>query len=202
MQICRSKPKIGSRPSIGSAALELAPCLFLIIFGIVIPVIDLLSFISAVATLNTISYMSAHSASRATTYGEAAEAAAFMGAQAMAINRLALLKPKGGIQGNGISLLVERHAIKRAGTSAFDVKTIDPAQETLSTIDSKNYVYFYRATAEFEVLPLFNLSGAPLGLSEVQGLGRPVLLQYTSSASIEHPEGLNERGELTKEGNN
>ncbi len=175
------------------SVIELVPSFFLMFFALVFPMLDLIGFVSAVVILNSVASMSAHSAARATTYGEAADVAARVAEQTASICGFARITPVGGIHGKGVSLLVECHKIALRQSDQMEVTTVEPSKEVQIKIDRNNYLYFYRTTARFEVLPIFNFAGSPFGLGEVPGLGKPVLLQYTSSANIEHPEGLNVR---------
>lgn len=180
------------RNSRGSIA-ELVPALFILLFVLFFPFIDLISFISAVITVNSVAQITARSAARATTFSEAERVTAQTAEHVAQLGRFYFNKPIGGVNNKGVTLLVEVHRIPHGTDAPVQITTIEPSKSQRIEIDRSKYIYFYRTIAKFEVLPIFNFAGSPTGLSEIAGLGKPVLLQYSSSATIEHPEGLNER---------
>ncbi len=58
------------------------------------------------------------------------------------------------------------------------------------TPDPTNKIYEFQVRATYDVAPLMNFSGLPL-LGGVPILGTAVPVEFTATASVEHPEGLN-----------
>ncbi|MBX9686950.1 MAG: hypothetical protein K2X27_09625 [Candidatus Obscuribacterales bacterium] len=57
-------------------------------------------------------------------------------------------------------------------------------------IDRKKYAYAFKVMAKYEVMPLFNFSSMPFGLSQVPMLGKAAIIEHCAISNVEHPEGL------------
>jgi hypothetical protein len=155
-----------TRRSTGNLA-EFGPVLFILFIVVLLPLIAFFSFVDGVATVYFAANSAAKAAGPATTLKNAKVNVSTVGKQIIAgpLGAFASISPA---DDSKLALTVLQIGVKTGTSSTF----------TSGTIDTDNNTYEYQVTASYGVKPLF----FP---------GDPIPLQFTSSANVEHPEGLN-----------
>ena len=191
----RAKPR--SRSSGGTLA-EFGPALWLFFLFIVFPFIDLISFGMGVASAMLIANMSARQAASASTFTEARQSVDATLAQLANWQRFSKMTPQAGSP-TGADLMVMVTPVKGGPTQMFaypgggsipNSPPDDPNNPTAPQVNTANSVYQYVVTSKWDVSPMLNFNGNPW-LGNIPALGAPVPVQYSATASVEHPDGLN-----------
>jgi len=174
------------RFSLGSALAEFGPALFIFCFIILIPLIDLLSFVWGVGTVLLVANLTARQASPGVTFSLARLRAQQAVDSIRPLINFARIRP---LENDGwtMTCLKTKTALDRA-----PVAYSKPGGITISPQDLLDNIYQYEVTATYDVSPLFNFKGFPLGLGNIPGLGKPARVSFISRSPVEHPEGLNQ----------
>lgn len=183
--------------SYGSSLSEFGPALWVFLIFIVIPLLDLVSFGSGVGTVMLMSNWASRQAAACNTFTEAKQSVAQTEDQLKSFRKFAAMTPTNGTP-SGVSIKVVVTPLNGSGGQSFDdpgnipnkpprnqVNPNDPPMNTM------NCVYQYVVTSSYDVAPLFNFSGTPF-LRDVPALGKAVPVVFTTTASVEHPDGLNQ----------
>jgi hypothetical protein len=172
----------------GSSTAELGPALWILLILIVIPLIDLISFIWGVSTVMFLANNAARSAAPQQTYSDAIAAVRNAENNLKNWQNFAKLTPVNG-QAQGVEIAVLRIAMNNNSSTKY----LPPPAPNKIPNDSNaltNNIYQYQIIASYDVMPVFNFSQMPV-LSSIPALGKPVNVSFTSTAQVEHPEGLN-----------
>lgn len=181
----------------GGTLAEFGPSLWLFLLFVLLPLLDLLSFCSGVGTTILLSNWSVRQAAACNTFREAQASVRQTEDSLRSFRNFAYMAPSNGAT-SGVSIRVVVTPIAGGTGQSFDQPgTIpnqppaDPNIPNVPPMNTLNCVYQYVVTAAYDVSPLFNFRGAPF-LSGVPALGRPVPITFTSTATVEHPDGLNQ----------
>ncbi len=172
----------------GHATAEFAPAMIVFFLIILFPLINLIMFAAGYGT----GYLCAKQcASRASTQNTFSEALAVVQTESdtfvqSGFGKFAKLAKQGGFNGSGVDLSVVSVDIN-SGTVTNHPKNAPLG--SAATPDSSTYEY--RVEATYDVGPFMNLSTLPW-IGSVPGLGPPATLTFTTTASAEFPEGLNQ----------
>lgn len=158
---------------------------------IIIPLVDLASLMWGIGTVMLVANMSVRQAAGARTYSEAINIVNKTEDDLAAFRNFAIISPSGGAP-RGVKLQVISNPVAGA-TSTPTVYAPPPAPNRIpvdrNTLDAT--LYHYQVIASYDVSPLMNFNGMPF-FSGVPGLGAPVPVSYDGTATVEHPEGLND----------
>ncbi len=182
----------------GSSLAEFGPALCIFFIFILIPLLDLLSFVSGVGTAMLVANWSARQAGPCNTFTEAQASILQTENSLVNFRKFALMKPTAPGATSGLSVRVLVTPVVGGAGESFDspgaIPNTPPTDQTVPNVPAKNTmncVYQYVVTSAYDVSPLFNFGGMPF-LQDVPALGKPVPVVFTSTASVEHPEGLNQ----------
>lgn len=176
---------------------EFGPSLWLFLIFILIPMFDLISFGCGVGTVMLLADWSARQAATCQTFTEA-KASVLKTEEGLAnFRKFALMTPSNGAT-SGVSIRVTVTPIAGGNGESFDnpgtIPNQPPADPNVPNVPPKNTmncVYQYVVTSSYDVAPLFNFCSTPF-LKDVPALGKAVPVVFTSTASVEHPDGLNQ----------
>lgn len=174
----------------GHSISELPVALFIFLFLILFPLIDLLSIAVACASITLLSHQAA---SRAAAQQNFSEALTYMQEDAMTFlasgfANLNKMRPSGGYQNCGLELYTVATDFHTKKVATFGPNT--PLPRPPSVLDE---VYEFRCNASYEVGPFISMSMIP-GLAQVPGLGRSVVLTACANRALEHPDALSTNG--------
>lgn len=180
----------------GSSIAEFGPMLVVLLICMLFPLINLFSVACGIATVHLLANNAARQSGSASSQTEALQC---MSDQAKliiqsGIGKFAHLRPVNGYQNLGVDLYIDRTQVSSTAGKITPVASAHfgpnqpyPSEEKL---DKDAYVYTYCVQARMEVLPLFNFSKAPFGLSKIPAVGQPITVVHTVACNVEHPEGL------------
>lgn len=135
--------------------------------------------------------MSVRQAAGARTYTEAINIVNKTEDDLASFRNFAVITPTGGGT-RGVKLQVISNPIA-GGATAPTVYAPPPAPNRIpvdrAALDAN--LYHYQVMATYNVSPILNFNGLPF-FSGVPGLGAPVPVSYDGTATVEHPEGLND----------
>lgn len=157
---------------------------FILIF---FPLLNLTSFLTGVVTVMLTANFGARNAGAAQSMTEAVNAVNSTVTQLQPFQSFSRMTPN--MTPNGVTL-----AAIVTQTSSGTVQSYSPPAVSGRVDVSDNAqnaaVYQYQVRASYNVAPLMNFSGLPL-LGGIPILGTAVPVEFTATASVEHPEGLN-----------
>lgn len=184
--------------SSGGTLAEFGPAIWLFFLFIVFPFIDLISFGMGVASAMLIANMSARQCASASTFTEARQSVDQTLAQLGNWQAFSKMTPNGSA--TGADLMVMITPVKGGATQMFaypagagsipNSPPDDPNNPTTPQVNTANSVYQYVVTSKWNVSPMLNFNGNPM-LGGIPAIGAPVPVQYSATASVEHPDGLN-----------
>lgn len=182
--------RLQRRNQIGASATtaEFAPALIIFFLVILFPLINLIMVATGAGTAYLAAKQCASRAGTQATFTEARnvvvqESGIFV---ASGFGQFAKLAPIGGISGSGITLRVV------STPYGGGAPTVHPANSPLAAAATPDTnTYEYRVDANFNIGPFMNLSSLPW-IGGVPGLGPPMQMNFTATASTEFPEGLNQ----------
>lgn len=165
---------------------EFAPALIVFFLVILFPLINLIMLATGAGTAYLAAKQCASRAGTQATFTDARnvvvqESNVFVSS---GFGQFAKLAPIGGISGSGITLQVV--SVPYGGGAP----TIQNGPLGAAATPDTN-TYEYRVDANFNIGPFMNLSTLPW-VGGVPGLGPPVQMNFTATASAEFPEGLNQ----------
>lgn len=188
-----------ARKQRGSSLAEFGPVLWLFLIFFVIPLLDLLSFLTGAGSVMLMSNWGVRQAASTMTFTQAQASVLETEQRLLPFLKFAKAVPSGG-GANGCTIRVLVTPIDDATTappgSPYSAPGTIPnsppsaANPNVPVHNTGNCVYQYVATSAFDVLPLFNFSGTPF-LNGVPGLGQAVPVTFSTTATVEHPDGLN-----------
>jgi hypothetical protein len=165
---------------------------------ILIPLIDLTSFGVGVSTTMFLSTWGARNAAPCATFTEALASLAKTEAQLQVFRGFSRMTPNGpGAKPYIMKVLVTPISTGGAGTSYTTPGGIpnqpppDPMNPAVPPMNTVNSVYQYVVTAKYLVAPLISFGPTSM-FKDIPGLGKPVPIEFTTTATVEHPEGLNQ----------
>ncbi|MFN8656083.1 MAG: hypothetical protein U0105_07070 [Candidatus Obscuribacterales bacterium] len=157
---------------------------FIMIF---FPLLNLASFLTGVVTVMLTANFGARNAGAAQSMTEAQNAVNATVTQLQPFQSFSRMTPNTTPNGAALSAVVTQ-------TGSGSVQSYPPPAVSGRIDVSDNAqnaaVYQYQVRATYDVAPLMNFSGLPL-LGGVPILGTAVPVEFTATASVEHPEGLN-----------
>ena len=175
----------------GSAIAEFGPSLWIFFILIVIPLVDLASLMWGIGTCMIIANLSVRQAAGARTYTEAINIVNKTEDDLSNFKAFAVVTPTGGGP-RGVKLQVISNPIAgAAGTPTIYTPPPAPNRIPVDRATLEANLYHYQVICSYDVSPLMNFNGMPF-FSGVPGLGAPVPVTYDGTASVEHPEGLND----------
>jgi hypothetical protein len=150
------------------------------------PFINLLGLVTAYATICLLSQQAISQASKQQNYPDALKSLKEESSQLLNSPFAAFAKvtPIKGYKNCGSDLYVEATNFLDSSTKTFGPNTPVPPP-----LDPQTFVYEYSIRSSFEAQPLISMSKIPL-LSEIPGLGKPYILNYHCTKSVEHVKGL------------
>jgi hypothetical protein len=169
------------RRASGGSLAEFGPVMWVFCLFIMIPLLDATSFLWGVATVMLAANAGARDAACAQTFTDAKAAVADANKRADAFRCFAKVTPSAG-SGDGMTLIC---LVTDVSGNSGAPTVFAPG----SVVDTTTKSYHYCCNAAFDVMPLFNFGGATL-FDNVPGLGKPVPVTFSATASVEHPEGL------------
>lgn len=175
----------------GNAIAEFGPALWIFFILIIIPLVDLASFMWGIGTVMLLANMSVRQAAGARTYSEAINIVNKTEDDLANFKSFALITPTGGGT-HGVKLQVISNPI--AGAASTPTVYAPPPAPNRIPVDRQTLestLYHYHVTAAYDVQPLMNFNGMPF-FSGIPALGAPVPISYDGTATVEHPEGLND----------
>lgn len=186
---------------------EFGPVLWMFFIFFLIPFLDLISFASAVGTVMMMADFGARGASGCMKGTDACNYAQSMNTQLGAFLQFskATASPGMTVQVNvtqvGATTPTTTYTLgggTSPATANANANTPYSTSVTAYPTDSENptnatttYTYQYLVTASYKVMPLLNFAGVGL-LKDIPCLGQPVIVKYTGTSNVEHPEGLNQ----------
>lgn len=182
--------RMQSRRSSRGHLAEFPIALFILLFLVLFPFINLLSVATAAATVCLMSHSAVSRAAAQEKYDLALkamsdEADSFLGSGFAALARL---RPQSGYQGSGCDLYVT--ATNYRGQ---DVRRHGPNQPVPPPVDTSQWIYEYCCQCTCDAGPAIDLSFVPF-IKDVPGIGKPLRLTATAQRVVEHPEGLSGKG--------
>lgn len=185
IQINRRIP-VPKRNCGGHQIQEFAIGLFVLLFVVMFPLLDIIALGIATASGHLLVNQAASRAASQNRYPEALIAIKEESLTCLqnGFARFCKMQPIDGYQGCGIDLYIQSTDI-HTNTN----KTIGPNSPLPAPPDALSNVYEYTAAGKFQVSPLIPLNSLPL-LGQVPGLGKPVILSFNSTKALEHLEGL------------
>ncbi len=184
---CRQRSR---RRKTGTAMAEFGPAMWIFFVLIVFPLIDLASFLAGVSSVMLVANMGARQAAPCGTYTDAVNSVKTTYDNLKMFRDFAKMSPSvSGAPpldntGTNISCVVTETS---SGKQQVYHKGDKVPNDSQSLADN---IYQYQVTSSYNVSPLFNFNGIPV-LGDVPGLGAPVPVEFTATAAVEHPEGLN-----------
>lgn len=182
----RSREQSYTRKPNGHSIPEFALALFIVLFLVTFPLIDLVGIGMAAASEVLLVNQATSRAAAQQRFPEALEAVkdeAISGLQT-GMARFSKMVPIDGYQGCGIDLYIQATDIHTQSISLIGPNAPLPAPP-----DPLVNVYEYTGTAKFQVSPMVPLTSIPF-IGQVPGLGQPVILTFNSSKALEHVAGL------------
>lgn len=188
--------RFGRRRS-GNSITEFGPALWFFLILIIVPLIDLFSFAIGVGVTMFLSTWGARMAAPCATYTEARQSLDKTESQLAWARGFAVMKPIAG-GGKGYLIKVTVTPIAGGASSTFTAPGSIPNQPPpdasnpdTPALNTMNSIYQYVVTAQYSVAPLFNFSALPF-LKNIPALGKDVPVTFVTTATVEHPEGLND----------
>jgi hypothetical protein len=188
--------KFGRRRS-GSAIAEFGPAMWFFLILIVLPLIDLFSFGIGVGVTMMLSTWGARMAAPSATYTEALATLNKTDSDLTCFRGFCRMIPNGPA-GKPYSLIVTVAPINGGPSTTFtgpgaipNQPPPDASQPDVPPLNKMNAIYQYVVTAQYNVMPLFNFGTMPF-LNQVPALGKPVPVSFVTTATVEHPDGLNQ----------
>jgi hypothetical protein len=177
------------RQQAGSGIAEFAPALFIFLFIIVLPLINLLSFGMGYANVALLGTQCAVEAANAGSYPQALTAvqnkANAMTASGM--GQFARMTPVGGLNGCGVNVFITATDIN---TNA--VQEYGPNTKMTAAYDPTNKIYEYTVRTSFNIGPFISLGKVPF-IGGIPLIGVPATVGTTAHRGVEHPEALSLR---------
>lgn len=173
---------------------ELPVALFVLLFLIFFPLIDLFGLAIGSAITCLIAHQTAILAATQQRYdwalGAMEREALLQSKTGMA--RFCRLQPVGGYNGCGVDLYIDTTNYLKN-----DTKEYGPNMPVPPPIDTSSWLYQCRVRVHYDVGPTISLAGVPW-LGNVPGLGRPARLTFTASRAAEHPQDLQDYSNLNR----
>lgn len=184
----------------GSSLAELAPVLFVFLFMVLFPMINLMGYVTGLATVALITTNCAVVAQNSNSFADAllqAKLTATLLANSP-FGKFAHLHPIGGFGATGIDLYIDQTDPNDSQNNLSYGPNIGmPASASPnlalppgpSNQPPSNYVYQYRVQAHYVAKPFLNLAGVPF-IGSIPMLGKAAPISYTACRLIEHTESL------------
>lgn len=172
----------------GSSLAEFGPTLWVFFIVICFPLVNLVSFLTGVSTVMLTANLGARQAGSAQSMTEAVNAVNKTVTDLSTFQTFSRMTPTGGV-GNGATLTA---IVTQTGSGTTQRYSPPAVAGRIDVSDNAQNaaVFQYEVKAAYDVAPLFNFAGVP-GLGDVPILGKAVPVEFNSTASVEHPEGLN-----------
>lgn len=185
----RQRSLIRSNSGIATLA-EFAMTLFVFFLITLFPLINLMGVATGSMTVMLLARQTASRAAISANYDDACdnverEAMMFVNS---GFGKFAKMKPQGGSNGCGTDVYVNRTEILTGQT-----KTCGPNKRCPGPIECDKYIYEYSTHSKYSIGPFISLAAVPC-LSDVPGVGKPVLIQMHYSMAVENPQGLSGNG--------
>lgn len=150
------------------------------------PFINLLGVITSFATVCLLSRQAISQASKQQSYPDALKSLKEESTQLLSspFAAFANLTPIKGYKNCGSDLYVEATNFRDSCT-----KTYGPNTPVPPPLDPQTFVYEYSIRSSFEAKPQISMDKIPL-LNDIPGLGKPYILNYHCTKSVEHVKGL------------
>jgi hypothetical protein len=188
----------------GSALAEFGPSLWLFLILILLPLMDMISFAIGVGTTMMLSTWGARMAAPCATYTEALASLKRTEDSLAMFRGLSVMRANTGIGGtgnqgtsSGYKMTVQVTPISGGSVTIYNgpggipnTPPPDASNPNVPPVNTMNSVYQYSVTAAYDILPLINFNGIPF-FKTLPGVGAPVPVHFTTTATVEHPEGLN-----------
>jgi hypothetical protein len=174
----------------GNAIAEFGPALWVFFVLIIIPLIDMASFLWGVGTVMLAANLGVKTCAGARTYSEAINLVNGTETDLATFRSFAIVTPTGGAP-RGVRLQVIGYPVSGSGGATVYPPPPAPNRIPVDRATLDNNMYEYQCIASYDVQPLFNFNGLPV-FGNVPGLGTPVPVSFTATATVEHPEGLND----------
>lgn len=170
----------------GTSLAEFGPVLFIFLFMIVFPLVNLVAYSAGVATVALITANCAVSAQNANNLAQAMDNVRETAISMLRspFGRFAKLRSDGGFRGCGMDVYVVATDPISGSIDTYGPNTgVPTSEQNKSGADTK--IYEYSLTANYRLYPFLNLSAVPF-IGSVPILGKPAKLQYTACRNIEH----------------
>lgn len=166
--------------------LELVPSIFILLFFVVFPLINLMGLVVGNAVCNLVTNQAASLAAAQPTFNDALAAMANESGMMFqsGFARFVKLRPVSGFTNIGTDLYI--HA---TNYTSNQVTKYGPNVPLPPPVDTSTFVYEYQVQGSFDVGPIVNMSSMPF-IGGIPGLGAPARFTTSAMRLVEHPQGL------------
>lgn len=174
------------RPKRGSGIAEFIPALFVFLFIIALPLINLLTFAMGYANVALLGTQCAVDAANASSYPDAltkvqtrANSIASSG-----MGRFAKMVPIGGFNGCGVNVFITETDINTKAVVEYG-----PNTKMTAAYDPSNKIYEYTIRTNFNIGPFMSLGAIPF-IGGIPMIGVPTPVSTATHRAVEHSEAL------------
>lgn len=170
----------------GMGLAEFVPALFIFLFIIALPLINLLSFGMGYANVALLGTQCAVEAANAGSYPDAlAKVQAKANAvTASGMGQFARLQPVGGLNGCGVDVYITETDVNTKAIQEYG-----PNVKMAAAYDPNNKIYEYTVRTTFNVGPFISLGLVPW-IGGIPLIGVPATVKATSHRAVEHSEAI------------
>ncbi|CAN5609164.1 hypothetical protein BH11CYA1_BH11CYA1_40010 [soil metagenome] len=182
----RTRNRITNRSKYGSGLAEFIPALFVFLFIIALPLINLLTFAMGFANVGLLGTQCAVDAANASSYPDAL---AKVQSRATSITtsgmgRFAKMVPIGGYNGCGVNVFITETDI-----NTKTVVEYGPNVKMTAAYDPSNKIYEYTIKTSFNIGPFMSLGAVPF-VGGIPMIGVPTPVSTAAHRAVEHSEAI------------
>ncbi len=179
-------PRYKTRAKYGSGIAEFLPALFVFLFVIALPLINLLTFCMGYANVSLLGTQCAVDAANASSFPDALSKVQTRANSIVAspMGRFAKMVPIGGYLGCGVNVFTVETDI-----NTNVVKEYGPNTKMTAAYDPTNKIYEYVIRTNFNIGPFMSLGAIPW-IGGIPMIGVPTPVSTAAHRAVEHSEAI------------
>lgn len=175
-----------NRPTHGSGIAEFIPALFVFLFIIALPLINLLTFTMGFANVALLGTQCAVDAANASSYPDALSKVQSRANSitTSSMGRFAKMVPLGGYNGCGVNVFITETDINTKAVVEYG-----PNTNMTTAYDPTNKIYEYTIKTNFNIGPFMSLGAIPF-IGGIPMIGVPTPVSTAAHRAVEHSEAI------------